>query len=1389
MKLSNLSFNLKVIALSICLSPLFGQAQEVFTGIEASRMYEKAAVVRSSKHSALPSYIKFKTGEEIPFGDFQKWTNSAFKLNPAYGYQLKSTETDQLGHIHYRYNQTFNGIVLEHATWIVHTKDESVYAMNGTLYSAIQSGNQSISESAALQQALNFVGADTYKWELPIEEGHLKMETKDENATYYPEAELVYASKHAAFTDDSYRLAYKFNIYAHQPVSRAEIYVDANSGEIIFENEVFHHIDVTGSAVTAYSGTQSIVADSFNGEFRLREASRGNGINTYDMNEGTNYGAAVDFTDADNIWDNANGDLDEYATDAHWGAEMTYDYFWLEHSRNSIDDNGFALNSYVHYDVQYANAFWDGQRMTYGDGNGTTWNPLTALDIAGHEVSHGLTNFTANLVYNAESGALNESFSDIFGTSIENFARPTNWNWLIGEDIGSALRSMQNPNAYGDPDTYFGTNWASLTGGDNGGVHTNSGVQNFWYYLLVTGGTGTNDIGDSYTVSGLGFDEASDIAFRNLTVYLTDNSDFADARFYSIQSAVDLFGGCTPQVEATTNAWYAVGVGPEYISTVLADMSAPVTIGCSAPFIVDFSNSSINGTSFTWDFGDGNTSTDVNPSHSYMADGLYTVQLIADGGLCGIDTTIFVDYISVDPVNPCVVNMPDDGVGPTQTICDGTLYDSGGASNNYGADEDAQITISPLGAATVDLDFVFFDIEPGQAGNCNYDWLEVYDGSSTSAPSIGTYCNDNPPTTLSSTGGSMTLVFHSDGGLEQAGFQIDWTCNYPTVPPTANWTSSVDTTCNGEVTFTDLSTDGPSQWDWDFGDGNTSTDQHPTHTYSTNGDFTVTLTVTNLNGNDVMTVIDAINVTLPVAPSGTGATICENETADLMASGSGGTYNWYDAASGGTQLGSGSPFTTSALSTTTSFFVEEYTAGPQQNFGPTDNTFGTGGFFNGDQHLVFDVIEPVILKSVLVYANGGGDRTIELRNSAGIVVQSLTVNIPNGPSTVNLDFDLEVGTDWQLGTAPGSNQDLYRNNSGPTYPYTAGGGEVIITQASPGLDWYYFFYDWLIEKEGCKSARTEVIATVNAQSDATIDPILPLCTSDSPITLNAADAGGTWSGTGVTGTSFDPSAAGTGNHTITYTISGSCGASDNLDVTVADSYDATITNPGVLCSDAAALNLISVDGGGTWSGNGITDAANGLFDPNVAGPGTHTIDYTIGGSCGDTDQIDIIIEERPDPTVDPAGPFCRYESAYQMTATTFGGTWSADCGSCISSSGVFDPNVAGAGVWMIYYSVGGICSDASTTAVLVNDCLGIEDQNAGFKIYPNPTSGEFVIFSEQALQGELLIEDLSGRVVYRSTLNEQNTTVDISHLADGNYIFVFNSSQSDERYIQKIVKQ
>lgn len=664
MKTSRLFF----IVLILFVSTRLGA--QVLTGAEAEKRIHGSEALLAGQVSSVPKYVKFKETSAFSVSEFPMWASTALGMSKENSFRLLNTTSDKLGFTHYRYQQYYNNIPVEGTMYILHSKNEKVISVNGELLDDISaSAVASVSENAALTSALSSVNATLYKWQIPLEENYIREKQHDMSASYFPKGELVYITPSGKLKSEGLRLTWKFDIYAHEPLSRDYIYVDALTGEVLLKKNRIHTTDTPGTAITAYSGTQTIITDSFSGGFRLQEAGRGDGIRTFNMLTGTNYGNAVDFTDADNTWNNVNAQDDQYATDAHWGAEMTYDYYWLIHNRNSIDGNGFQLDSYVHYDVNYSNAFWDGTRMTYGDGSSTV-NPFTALDIAGHEITHGLTEFTSNLDYQDESGALNESYSDIFGTCIEYYGRPSNANWLMGSDIGYTIRNMANPNSVGDPDTYMGTNW--YTGfADNGGVHTNSNVQNFWFYLLCQGGSGTNDIGNPYNVTGIGMANAADIAFRANTVYLTSSSQYADARFYSIQAAIDLFGACTAEVIATTNAWHAVGVGGVFVYAVTTGFSANVTSGCGVPFSVQFTNTSTNAGTYLWNFGDATTSTQANPSHIYTNFGTYTVTLIGDGGACGTDTTVQTALITITDQSP---------TSPGASVCKGgvaTLNASG----------------------------------------------------------------------------------------------------------------------------------------------------------------------------------------------------------------------------------------------------------------------------------------------------------------------------------------------------------------------------------------------------------------------------------------------------------------------------------------------------------------------------------------------------------------------------------------------------------------------------------------------------------------------------------------------------------------------------------------
>lgn len=1066
----------KTLLLAFMAIPFVGLSKE-YKGRDANKIYPGSNWVLTNDNTNQVEFIQFAEGKELEPSQVESWINAHSK-KAQFELKEKSEFTDKLGIQHFRYQLQSNGVALAYSWLNVHIKSGKVYRINGKFNLDVPSTSVPfVNESSALSNALNSVGATQYKWELPAEENRLKHEQNNPNATYFPEGKLTYVTQDNV-PNASLKLAWMFSVYAHDPLGRQNIYVDASNGTILFKENLLHHADVNGTAQTKYSGTQSIVSDSYNGSYRLRESGRGNGIRTYNMQQGTSYGSAIDFTDSDNIWNNVNAFQDEAATDAHWGAEMTYDYLSIKHNRNSIDGNGYALYSYVHYDANYGNAFWDGYRMTYGDGAGST-TAYTALDIAGHEIAHGLTTNSANLVYQNESGALNESFSDIFGATIENYARPSNYNWLIGEDIGYVIRSMSNPNQYGDPDCYGGTYWYTGTQ-DNGGVHTNSGVQNFWYYLMVNGGSGTNDLGNFYNVNSIGYDDAGAIAYRNLVVYLGQTSDYSDANFYSILSAVDLFGNCSNQVESAATAWYAVGVGSPYVPFVDGDFTANKTQHCTTPAVVEFQNLSSNGLSYTWHFGDGSSSSSINPTHVYNDTGYYDVTLIVNGGSCGIDTFEIQNFIYVSPSVPCDVIMPTSGVGPLQTACEGRLLDSGGSNGNYGDMESSRITISPTNATSITLNVISFDIEPGSGSYCNYDYLEIYSGTNVvSTNLIGRYCNTTSiPSTININNSSVTIRFYSDQYLNMSGFELEWICTTPAIAPVADFAVSELNVCDGEFQFLDNSQNQPTSWYWDFGDGNTSTQQNPTHTYAQPGTYSVQLTASNSAGNDAEYKSGFIQAGIGMLTNVSGDSICYNETAILHAQPNG-VARWYDSQTNGNLLFTGDTFVTSNLTSSTTFYVEDYLSSQPYTTGEPDNN--KPGFYSASNsnYLVFDVFSSTTLRSVSIYASTSGFRTIELRTNGGLVLDSYSQELNSGLNVVPVNFELNPGSNYQLGLNSSSLGNLYQTTSDLQFPYTISGVLSIKYSQNSNTMGYPYFYDWDILEYECTSDRSMVQVIVD----------------------------------------------------------------------------------------------------------------------------------------------------------------------------------------------------------------------------------------------------------------------------------------------------------------------
>ena len=565
-----------------------------------------------------PTLITFNENASYKNADAQQVFKDQLGLTENSQFVKQKSETDKLGFVHEKYQLFHKGVKVEFATYTLHTKAGKIKSMNGDMY-ALENCNTSprLTKEQAFSKAIAQIGAKQYLWENSEEAATMEYQKPAGELVLLPVTEET-SSKETT----NLRLAYKYDIYATNPVSRGDLYIDAVSGKALFYNATIKHLGefsngphsstktntavVAANADTRYSGAQTIQTTLSGASYILADATRGGGVNTYNMKKGTSYTAAVNFTDADNNWtaaEYANTNKDNGALDAHWGAEKTYDYWSTVHGRNSYNNAGAAIKSYVHYSSAYDNAYWDGSVMTYGDGSGTYFDILTSIDVAGHEIGHAVCSNTANLAYQKESGAMNEALSDIWGACIEYFSAPTKSTWLIGEDIERraghlSLRSMSNPKTELQPDTYAGTYWKTVSctptsTNDYCGVHTNSGVLNHWFYILTIGKTGTNDKGSAYSVTGIGIDKAAKITYRMESVYMTSSSTFANARTYGIQAATDLFGANSAEVIATTNAFYAVGVGAVYAGP--SDTVAP-----TAPATLAASGTTTSSTILTW---------------------------------------------------------------------------------------------------------------------------------------------------------------------------------------------------------------------------------------------------------------------------------------------------------------------------------------------------------------------------------------------------------------------------------------------------------------------------------------------------------------------------------------------------------------------------------------------------------------------------------------------------------------------------------------------------------------------------------------------------------------------------------------------------------------------
>lgn len=466
---------------------------------------------------------------------------------------VTSKQKDSLGSTIIRLQQVLNGVPVWGSTQVAHVKNNGIL----TVFSG------TVKPNLHEQQSLQSTPSISQDKAISIAEKDLGFNPKYEKK---PTAEhVIYTTNNHA--TNTYLV--KLNFLYPQP-GNYFYFIDTNTGAIVHK---FNTIDKAhseqqvgtipkigndsnqiGTGIGVLGDTKSLNTLLSGSNYYLEDMTRGNGIYTYDAKDTENIPGALWFNSADSFINS----YDAPAVDAHYYAGKTYDYYKSKFNRNSYDNAGASIKSSVHYGTNYNNAFWNGQQMVYGDGDGQTFLPLSgAIDIVGHELTHAVTESTSGLMYQDEPGALNEAISDIFGILIR-FYDNRNPDYEIGEGVyqpgtpGSALRSMDHPENQGNPDHY---SKRYIGDDDNGGVHTNSSIINKAAYLLAEGGNHYD-----VTVPGIGRDKMGAIYYRANTVYFTQSTTFSQARAGLEQAASDLYGAESAEVDAVKKSFDAVGI-------------------------------------------------------------------------------------------------------------------------------------------------------------------------------------------------------------------------------------------------------------------------------------------------------------------------------------------------------------------------------------------------------------------------------------------------------------------------------------------------------------------------------------------------------------------------------------------------------------------------------------------------------------------------------------------------------------------------------------------------------------------------------------------------------------------------------------------------------------
>ncbi|MEV6417658.1 M4 family metallopeptidase [Kribbella sp. NPDC051718] len=671
---------------------------------------------------------------------------SASALGLASGEKLtvKSVIEDADGGTHVRYQRTLDGLRVIGGDLVTH-KDakgaiEDVTYNLGRKSVAPASRTAKISKAAAQAKGLATAQA-----------------TKDEKTAANELVVLV--------TDQGPKLAYDVlttGLRANQVPTRLHTYVDAGTGAVLLTDDEIK--TGTGDGIFAHNVSITTTAKS-GGGFEMRDASGNTATDVHNQGD-PNTGEGPDgdiFTDADDKWGTGtNSDRASAAVDALYGAQKTFDYYKTQLGRNGIWNDGRGARSRVHFANAMVNAFWDGTQMSYGDGANNA-APLTELDVAAHEMSHGVTENTAGLVYTGEAGGLNEANSDIFGTAVEFYVNSPNDvpDYYIGELInirgdGAPLRYMDKPSKDGASKDCWSSTLGSLD------PHYSSGPLNHWYYMLSEGSGAKTVNGVSYNsptcsgaaaVTGIGHAKAEKIWYRTLATYLTSSSKYSNARTGAIKSAKDLYGQGSAECQAVEKAFTAIAVAAttETCGTGNPDPGSPAVTNPG-------SQTSTVGTADTLQLA----ATGGTTPYSWSATGL-------PAGLTVNASTGLISGTPTTAATSTVTAKVTDAGGKTSSVSFSWVVSGGGGGGTCTGALTYNGSLTAGGSKTFPA---FSDSDAGQLKVCldgptgaDFDvYLQKLSGFSYVTVAQGITPNPDESFTYNNTAGTYRLVVKSDSG-------------------------------------------------------------------------------------------------------------------------------------------------------------------------------------------------------------------------------------------------------------------------------------------------------------------------------------------------------------------------------------------------------------------------------------------------------------------------------------------------------------------------------------------------------------------------------------------------------------------------------------------------